>query len=592
MLDFGIVKVLEHALMLDSGSGAETNTGAVLGTPHYMSPEQAMSEKDIDGRADIWALGVMLFECLAGARPLQFDTFGQMYQRFLSAEVPSLADKDATLPDDVTAAVDACLVVKREGRLSELADLIEVLERHAGASAIPAPLSRDSAANRNSTAPSAASTGASTGEKSFSSENIAIPKEPNRLPWLVAAVACLGVGAFAWQQRGAAPAEAPAEAPQPAASPVASWAPAPASQGLATPPTETAKAVASALASAPPPAVPTARPVSAPKTKPEPKTPNCSPGYRIGTKGEKIWKPECLWTRLSVILVASLAWPAVASAEQQLPAEETDSKQICIDAHAATQTLRTDGKLVEARNQAVRCSQADCPEKLQGECATFVQELDAAIPTIQLAVTGVDGQRTTDIELTIDGAAHTYEGRSIPLDPGKHVLVIVHSGETKTVEVATVEGTKTQPVEVTFEKAPEPEPVVVPPPVPPTRTVAPPPPRVDTGREVGLSPLVGIGFALGGAGLVTFAVAGAITLSRLGDLNDACPEDASGVKQCPADQADALSDGELSAHVTSAGLAIGIVGIGLGIIGLLISGGERGDASAWNVGPDGWSVRF
>src|SRR5262249_21211946 len=73
VLDFGIAKVIDPTTLSTETQGAGTNTGSILGTPQYMSLEQAMSEKDIDHRADVWAIGVILFEALTGRRPLEFE---------------------------------------------------------------------------------------------------------------------------------------------------------------------------------------------------------------------------------------------------------------------------------------------------------------------------------------------------------------------------------------------------------------------------------------------------------------------------------------------------------------------------------------
>jgi serine/threonine protein kinase len=62
LLDFGIAKVMDAA----GGMGTKTSTGALLGTPAYMSPEQVKSAKDVDGRSDLWSVGVMFYEMLTG----------------------------------------------------------------------------------------------------------------------------------------------------------------------------------------------------------------------------------------------------------------------------------------------------------------------------------------------------------------------------------------------------------------------------------------------------------------------------------------------------------------------------------------------
>jgi serine/threonine protein kinase len=71
VLDFGIAK-----LEAPEGEHQGTTTGWALGTPCYMAPEQGLGEKDIDHRVDVWAIGVMLYEALSGARPIEGDNVG------------------------------------------------------------------------------------------------------------------------------------------------------------------------------------------------------------------------------------------------------------------------------------------------------------------------------------------------------------------------------------------------------------------------------------------------------------------------------------------------------------------------------------
>jgi serine/threonine-protein kinase len=76
VLDFGIAK-LTSAEGLMAHSGALTGTGLLLGTPDYMSVEQILGEEDVDHRADIWALGIVLYECLRGHRPTAAENVGR-----------------------------------------------------------------------------------------------------------------------------------------------------------------------------------------------------------------------------------------------------------------------------------------------------------------------------------------------------------------------------------------------------------------------------------------------------------------------------------------------------------------------------------
>ncbi len=127
VLDFGIAKVLDPTAIGSETKGGQTNTGSLLGTPHYMSYEQAMSEKDIDHRADIWSLGVIAYEALAGQRPMEFENLGQMYSAFFKQDVPSIQRAVPELPAPVVEAIDGCLKKQRAERFDDLTPFIQAL---------------------------------------------------------------------------------------------------------------------------------------------------------------------------------------------------------------------------------------------------------------------------------------------------------------------------------------------------------------------------------------------------------------------------------------------------------------------------------
>jgi serine/threonine-protein kinase len=87
VLDFGIAKT-SGASLLDSTGGAATRTGVVLGTPHYMSPEQVAGGQGVDYRSDIWSMGVMGFECLVGRRPFEAESLGGIVLAICTRELP------------------------------------------------------------------------------------------------------------------------------------------------------------------------------------------------------------------------------------------------------------------------------------------------------------------------------------------------------------------------------------------------------------------------------------------------------------------------------------------------------------------------
>jgi serine/threonine-protein kinase len=82
VLDFGVAKVKETSL------DDATQTGAVLGTPFYMSPEQARGSKSIDHRSDLWALAVVVYQCLLGKLPFRGDALGELLVKIIMEPLP------------------------------------------------------------------------------------------------------------------------------------------------------------------------------------------------------------------------------------------------------------------------------------------------------------------------------------------------------------------------------------------------------------------------------------------------------------------------------------------------------------------------
>jgi hypothetical protein len=82
-----------------------TNTGVVLGTPSYMAPEQARGQEAVDARADVFALGCVLFECLTGSRPFEGDTAMAILGKLLFEEAPPVSALWPEVPEDLDALV-------------------------------------------------------------------------------------------------------------------------------------------------------------------------------------------------------------------------------------------------------------------------------------------------------------------------------------------------------------------------------------------------------------------------------------------------------------------------------------------------------
>jgi serine/threonine-protein kinase len=120
--DFGIALAVQHA-----GSQRMTQTGLSLGTPQYMSPEQAMGEKNVDHHADIYALGAVTYEMLTGDPPFTGSSVQAVVSKVLSAEPqrPTLTRK--TIPPNVEAAVLTALAKLPADRFASAADFAAAL---------------------------------------------------------------------------------------------------------------------------------------------------------------------------------------------------------------------------------------------------------------------------------------------------------------------------------------------------------------------------------------------------------------------------------------------------------------------------------
>jgi serine/threonine-protein kinase len=108
LTDFGVARAL-------GGSETLTAAGKVVGTPSYMSPEQAAGRADLDGRSDIYSLGVMAYAMLSGRLPFEGKTAADVLTKHLTQPPPPLRPLAPTLPDTTVAAVERCLA-KDPGR--------------------------------------------------------------------------------------------------------------------------------------------------------------------------------------------------------------------------------------------------------------------------------------------------------------------------------------------------------------------------------------------------------------------------------------------------------------------------------------------
>jgi serine/threonine-protein kinase len=245
LADFGLARMLEASIVLSA-------TGTVMGTPQYMAPEQAMPDPDrpLDGRADVYALGIVAYEMLVGAPPFNADTPLAVLLKHVKDPVP--VPPAGRVPEALLRPVLRALAKERDDRWPTATEFVEALARAASGVAAVAPLRPDTSGAvlppSAPTAPALAVTGpaqepvADQGRKSW--------VRPAAL-WAVAPVLALGLAVVAvkWPRQDT-------PSPPPASAPTSIQSASSALEPVITTPTATLAAIPSAAASTAPSPVP------------------------------------------------------------------------------------------------------------------------------------------------------------------------------------------------------------------------------------------------------------------------------------------------------------------------------------------------
>jgi serine/threonine-protein kinase len=126
VLDFGISKVVPR-----SGEVAITTTNSLMGSPLYMAPEQMRSSKDVDVRADVWSLGVILYELLAGVAPFEGDSIPEVCLNVMGSPPIPITRFRTDVPNELQAILVKCMEKERENRYPTMGVLARALERFA-----------------------------------------------------------------------------------------------------------------------------------------------------------------------------------------------------------------------------------------------------------------------------------------------------------------------------------------------------------------------------------------------------------------------------------------------------------------------------
>jgi serine/threonine-protein kinase len=124
--DFGIALAISQA-----GTSRMTETGLSIGTPHYMSPEQAMGDRELDARSDIYSLGAMLYEMLAGDPPYQGSTAQAIVAKVITEKAPPVTAARDTVPNNIAAAITKALEKLPADRFHTAAEFASALSNPA-----------------------------------------------------------------------------------------------------------------------------------------------------------------------------------------------------------------------------------------------------------------------------------------------------------------------------------------------------------------------------------------------------------------------------------------------------------------------------
>lgn len=249
--------------------------------------------------------------------------------------------------------------------------------------------------------------------------------------------------------------------------------------------------------------------------------------------------------RMAVAMAALSIVTATTVAAMAVP-----TKDQCFASYEQGQTLRSKGALGAARSEFEVCAQAACPDLTRNDCAKWLTEVDASVPTLTLVVTDRSGRDVVDVRVTIDGRplVERLDGKAIPVDPGPHKLQLSRPGEAPIqLDIVVREGEKNRRVAARFGGSSSAG-------------------GGGAGGIEAVSPAAWVLGAVGVLGLGIFGVVGGIGLADKSDAEETCGNRCSDDIVDPIHTKFIIADVSLTVGLLSlaAGVTVGII-TGLGV---------------------------
>jgi len=256
-------------------------------------------------------------------------------------------------------------------------------------------------------------------------------------------------------------------------------------------------------------------------------------------------------------------------------------KKECAAAYVEAQKLKSSSSFKKAREQLILCAKDECLAAVKKDCVAWLDEVNAALPSIVIEAKGPDGKETFDVKVSIDGevVAEKLDVKAIEVDPGTHKLTLEYAGEAPVEqELILRQGQKNKTIEVSFAKKSEAKPPV-------TSPDPEPEPEPDVKSDGAGKPPT-LSYVLGGVGLLALGGTAFFWLGANGAESDL--ESKGCEPNCDQADVDAIKQKRLIGDIA---LGVGVACIGAAVYLWLAPGKKAAtkEAAALDVrvGPNG-----